>query len=93
MREGASRRGERGGVWDVGCGKVYVYGDGGQVGVWCAPPPPPSTSFPPQTPSAVGPVRAVAVAGGSARRKHHASHDRWCEYLHVGSGGVGGAGR
>ena len=37
MREGASRRGERSGVWDVGCGKVHVHGDGGQVGidVWC----------------------------------------------------------
>ena len=37
MREGASRRGERSGVWDVGCGKVHVHGDGGHVGidVWC----------------------------------------------------------
>ena len=33
MREGASRRGERGGVWDVGCGKVH--GDRFVVcGVW-----------------------------------------------------------
>ena len=34
---GCKQEGRAGGVWDVGCGKVHVHGDGRQVwiDVWC----------------------------------------------------------